>query len=150
MSPKPTRLAFSEGKRREVIRPFIYRTEADGVHVYLAVGFTRPIPTEDDIEEELELPRYSSLAAGWTIVCNDRAVAYCERTELTGWGEAGVPRFHNQFIAISGIVEFRSSDAAKLPTTTTKRGIDASSPLYLRVKEKMREGMKILKECLTE
>ena len=69
--------------------------------------------------------------AGWTIICNDRAVLYCDRTELTGWGEAGVPRYHTQFIAISGIVEFQSNDPAKLPTTTTKRGIDASSlPLF--------------------
>ena len=60
--------------------------------------------------------------AGWTIICNDRAVLYCDRTELTGWGDAGVPRYHTQFIAISGIVEFQSNDAAKLPTTTTKRG----------------------------
>ena len=44
---------------------------------------------------------------------------------------------------ISGIVEFRSEDPSKLPTTTTKRGIDSSSPLYLQVKNKMREGMRI-------
>ena len=42
-----------------------------------------------------------------------------------------------------GIVEFQSNDASKLPTTTTKRGIDASSALYLQVKNKMREGIKI-------
>ena len=40
-------------------------------------------------------------------------------------------------------MEFRSDDPAKLPTTTTKRGIDASSRLYLQVKNRMREGMKI-------
>jgi hypothetical protein len=62
---------------------------------------------------------------------------------LTGWGEAGVPRYHFQFIAISGIVEFKAGDASKLPTTTTKRGIDASSRLYLQIKNKMREGMSI-------
>jgi hypothetical protein len=62
---------------------------------------------------------------------------------LTGWGEAGIPRYHTQFIAISGIVEFKAADASKLPTTTTKRGIDASSPLYLQIKNKMREGMRI-------
>jgi hypothetical protein len=70
-------------------------------------------------------------------------VLYCDRSELTGWGEAGVPRYHTQFIAVSGIVEFRSDDASKLPTTTTKRGIDASSQLYLQIKNKMREGMSI-------
>jgi hypothetical protein len=107
----------------------------------LTVGFTRPIPTQDELADEQVEKRHSSLDAGWTVICNDRAVLYCERTELTGWGEAGVPRYHTQFIAISGIVEFRSADPSKLPTTTTKRGIDASSQLYLQVKNKMREGM---------
>ncbi len=36
-----------------------------------------------------------------------------------------------------------STDARKLPITTTKRGIDASSDLYLHVKERMREGLKV-------
>ena len=49
----------------------------------------------------------------------------------------------DESIAISGIVEFRSNEAGKLPTTTTKRGIDAASPLYLQVKNKMREGLKL-------
>ena len=135
---KPTKLVFNEK-----IKPYIYQTENDGVKVFLSVGFTRPIPSQADIDDEQEEKRYSSIDAGWTIICNDRAVLYCDRSELTGWGEAGVPRYHTQFIAISGIVEFQSNDAAKLPTTTTKRGIDASSSLYLQVKNKMREGMKL-------
>lgn len=144
VKPQPTRLVFTKPsvKRRPAIRPFVFKTITDdGVHVFLAVGFTRPIPSEEEAISEQEETRYSSLDAGWTVVCNDRAVVYCDRSELTGWGEAGVPRYHNQFIAISGIVEFRSADPSKLPTTTTKRGIDASSPLYLQVKNKMREGM---------
>jgi hypothetical protein len=40
-------------------------------------------------------------------------------------------------------VEFKADDASKLPTTTTKRGIDASSRLYLQIKNRMREGMRI-------
>ena len=128
----------------DAIRPFVFKTTTDdGVQVYLAVGFTRPIPSEDEVREEQKAARHSSVDAGWTILCNDRAVLYCDRSELTGWGEAGVPRYHTQFIAISGIVEFRSEDPSKLPTTTTKRGIDASSPLFLQVKNKMREGMRI-------
>ena len=83
------------------------------------------------------------MGAGWTILCNDRAVLHCDRTELTGWGESRVPRYHTQFIAIAGIVDFKSDDPTKLPTTTTKRGIDASSALYLQVKNKMREGMRV-------
>ncbi|MDE0084607.1 MAG: ATP-binding protein [Candidatus Poribacteria bacterium] len=135
---KPTKLVFNEK-----IKPYIYQTENDGVKVFLSVGFTRPIPSQEEINDEQEEKRYSSMDAGWTIICNDRAVLYCDRSELTGWGEAGVPRYHTQFIAIAGIVEFQCNDAAKLPTTTTKRGIDASSPLYLQVKNKMREGMKL-------
>ena len=135
---KSTKLVFNEK-----IKPFIYQTEFDGVNVFLSVGFTRPILSRRDANDQQTEERYSSEDAGWTIICNDRAVLYCDRTELTGWGEAGVPRYHTQFIAISGIVEFQSNDTAKLPTTTTKRGIDASSSLYLQVKNKMREGMKM-------
>ena len=141
VKPKPTRLVFS--KQAGSIRPFIFTTESDGVEVFLAVGFTRPIPSADEAASEQDDRKYSTENAGWTVVCNDRAVLYCDRTEMTGWGEAGVPRYHTQFIAISGIVEFRSDDPSKLPTTTTKRGIDASSTLYLQVKNKMREGMRL-------
>ena len=144
---KPTKLIFDKtGEAEEAdptIMPYIYQTESDGVKVFLSVGFTRPIPSQQDVNDEQEEKRYSSMDAGWTIICNDRAVLHCDRTELTGWGDAGVPRYHTQFIAISGIVEFQSNDAAKLPTTTTKRGIDASSPLYLQVKNRMREGMQM-------
>jgi hypothetical protein len=138
--PRPTRLVFS---KKLGVLPFIYKATINGITVFLAVGFTRPIPTEAEVSDAQEETRYSSIDAGWTVVCNDRAVLYCDRTELTGWGEAGVPRYHNQFIAISGIVEFRSNDASKLPTTTTKHGIDASSTLYLQVKNKMREGLRL-------
>lgn len=143
VSPKPTELRFEEGGGRQGIRPFIYRTQKDGVKVFLAVGLTHPIPSQDDVNAEQESPQYSSMDAGWTVVCNDRAVLYCDRSELTGWGEAGIPKYHTQFIAISGLVEFRSTDPRKLPTTTTKRGIDASSAIYLQVKNKMREGLQM-------
>jgi hypothetical protein len=143
VKPKPTRLFFVEGRRHQAIQPFVFRSRIDGVDVFLAVGFTRSLPTEAEVASSQEENRYSSLDAGWTVVCNDRAVLYCERTELTGWGVFGIPQYHTQFIAISGIVEFRSDDASKLPTTTTKRGIDASSRLFLQVKNKMVEGMRI-------
>ena len=121
---KPTKLIFNETENTEgtdtAIRPYIYQTESDGVKVFLSVGFTRPIPSQQDVNDEQEEKKYSSIDAGWTIICNDRAVLYCDRTELTGWGEAGVPRYHTQFIAISGIVEFQSNDASKLPPPLQK------------------------------
>jgi hypothetical protein len=143
VKPRTVKLIF-DNRSTEGIKPYVFKTRtSDGVEVFLTVGFTRGIPSQSEILDEQESTRYSSIAAGWTIICNDRAVVYCNKDELTGWGEAGVPRYHTQFIAISGIVEFRSKDASKLPTTTTKRGIDASSPLYLQIKNKMREGMRI-------
>lgn len=147
IKPRPTRLIFTKSsgnRRRGAIQPYIFKTKTpDGVSVFLAVGFTRPIPSQDQAVSSEEETKYSALDAGWTVVCNDRAVLYCDRSEVTGWGEAGVPRYHNQFIAISGIVEFKAEDPSKLPTTTTKRGIDASSSLYLQIKNKMREGMRL-------
>ena len=132
----------SSQSNARVIRPFTYEaTTDDGVEVYMAVGFNRAIPSEDEVSAEQEDMSRSSEDAGWTVICNDRAVLFCDRSELTGWGETGVPRYHTQFIAVSGVVEFRSEDPAKLPTTTTKRGVNASSLLYLQVKNKMREGM---------
>jgi len=147
VKPRPTRLIFDtnvRGANKEAIQPFMFKMRTkEGIEVFIAVGFTRPIPSQDEIVTEQEEKKYSSLDAGWTVLCNDRAVLYCDRSELTGWGEAGVPRYHTQFTAISGIVEFRAADASKLPTTTTKRGIDTSSTLYLQVKNKMREGMSL-------
>ena len=144
---KPTKLVFNKTENIQAtdtgIRPYIYQTESNGVNIFLTVGFTSPIPSQENVNDEQEEKRYSSMDAGWTIICNDRAVLYCDRTELTGWGGPSVPRYHNQFIAISGIVEFQSDDASQLPTTTTKRGIDASSSLYSDVKKKMEEGMQV-------
>lgn len=144
VTPKPIEFVFSEKARgKKAIQPYIYKTKKDDVEVFLTVGFTRPISSQDESEGEMAGTRRSSKNSGWTVICNDRVVLYGDKTELTGWGEAGVPNFHSQFIAISGILEFRSDDARKLPTTTTKRGIDASSRIYLQAKQRMREGTKI-------
>ncbi len=143
IEPKPLHLLWSEPDHAENggIAPYMYVGHRDGVDVELAVGFYRPTPDESELEDEQKM-RHSREEAGWTIICNDRVVAYCDKSRVTGWGEADVPSYHNQFIAIAGIVHFRSKDARKLPMTTTKRGVDASSDTYLYVKNFMREGMK--------
>ena len=142
-----TRLLLTDindtGSSDRAIRPYIYQAKYEEVNIFLCVGFIRPIPSLDEVNVEQEKRQFSSKDAGWTIICNDRAVLYCDRTELTGWGDAGVPKYHTQFIAISGIVEFQSNNPAKLPTTTTKRGVDASSLLYLQVRQRMIEGMQV-------
>ena len=142
VGPQHTNLIFNP-RGKKAIQPYIFRTKDQGVEVFLAVGFYRRIPSQNEVDDEQIEKKYSSQMAGWTVVCNDRAVLCNDRTEMTGWGEANVPRYHTQFIAISGIVEFKSDDASKLPTTTTKRSIDASSLLYLQTKNRMREGMRL-------
>lgn len=143
IKPRTVSFVFDQDREEGTIRPYIFKMKSGSVDVFMIVGLTRGIPTPNEILNEEKSPQYSSLDAGWTVICNDRAVLYCDRSELTGWGEAGVPRYHTQFIGISGIVEFKSGVATDLPTTTTKRGIDASSKLYLQTKNKMREGMRI-------
>ena len=80
--------------------------------------------------------------AGWTIICNDRVVLHNDTTHVTGWGEGRVPKYHTQFVAITGVVRLTSEDSSRLPLTTTKRGINQNSLLYAEVKNVMREGLK--------
>ncbi|MCC3532065.1 MAG: ATP-binding protein [Microcoleus sp. PH2017_22_RUC_O_B] len=146
VTPEPLNLLWDGADqigKENTIAPYLYEMEKDGVEIKLAIGFYRATASEEEVNDEMEGNRRSSETAGWTIVCNDRVVLYCDKTRLTGWGEETVPSYHPQFIAISGVVYFRSSDARKLPITTTKRGIDASSDIYLYVKDFMREGLKI-------
>ena len=140
--PKPMLLRFATTEDHAEIRPYIFKTRAFGVDVFLAVGLREPIPDAETTLEDQDSSQFSSDYAGWTVICNDRVVLYCNRDELTGWGTARLPRYHNQFISISGVVEFRG-DPADLPTTTTKRGLDFSSPLYQNVLDRMRDGLRL-------
>jgi hypothetical protein len=151
IKPNPIRLLFSLPEDSVVsehaIRPFMFKATHNAVDIFLAVGFAegKTIPSKEEADASFEnfREKYSSADAGWTVICNDRTVLYCDKSPLTGWGVSGVPQFHMQFNAISGIVVFSSDDARLLPITTTKRGIDAQSELYLHVKDKMVEGMKL-------
>lgn len=130
--------AYTEG-----IAPYLFDGVIDQVRISLSVGFYKPVPDEAELEEQDAGGTFTADEAGWTIICNDRVVLYHDKSILTGWGEAGVPSFHNQFISISGTVHFTADDASKLPLTTTKRGVNVGSAVYLRTKDKMREGTKL-------
>ncbi len=136
----PVQLLMADVDTGEAIKPFLYKQIFGDVHVSLAVGFYAPPPSPEDIDDENELKR-SSTDAGWTIVCNDRVILYNDKSHLTGWGEAGVPQYHTQFIGIRGIVIFESNNPKNLPMTTTKRGIDTSSSIYAAVKDQMRTAV---------
>lgn len=132
--------AFESSK--EAVVPYIYRGELDGVSAEVSVGLYVPIGAQDEDDEDGAKSRPSSDRAGWTIICNDRVVLFADKTRVTGWGDANVPQYHPQFVSIAGVVIFRSNDAKKLPITTTKRGIDGNSLIYLAVKNAMRDGLK--------
>lgn len=131
---------LADGSR---IQPFTYFGTLDGVDVEIYAGLYRELLTEEEADRE-EQTRGVKDDAGWTVACNDRVVIWKDTTRLTGWGEATVPNYHGQFIAITGLVLLRSDDPTKLPLTTTKRGIDAASNVYAEVKDLMREATKNL------
>jgi len=122
------------------IAPYLFQTEYGDVSIKIVIGFYTPMIDDEEVDREVEGKR-SSKDAGLTIICNDRVVLYNNKDHLTGWGEGNVPRYHTQFIGISGVVLFRSSNPEKLPMMTTKRGIDLSSSIYSLAKNKMREGL---------
>ena len=142
VQPLPIQLLVAETKQGDSIKPFLYKQTFEDVEVSLAIGFYAPPPSPEDIDDENNLKR-SSADAGWTVVCNDRVVLYNDKSHLTGWGEAGVPQYHTQFIGIRGIVIFESNNPQNLPMTTTKRGVDTSSKIYSAVKDRMRQGLKL-------
>jgi hypothetical protein len=143
IEPTQVALLLDEGTftTNEGIVPYVYEAEQDGVSVSVVIGFYRDLPSDDEEEEALQ-GRPTSEKAGITVICNDRVVVYADKTRLTGWGEATVPQYHTQFVSIAGQVSFHSNDASKLPLTTTKRGLDGNSDLFLTVKDSMREGLK--------
>ena len=125
-----------------MIEPYYYEENNDDVKVRVIVAMTEQSPSIKDIDSESENSLQRNSPAGWTIVCNERVVLYADQTILTGWGDR-LPKFHPQFNTIVGVVEFSSNKAGKLPVTTTKRGIDASADLYMRIRKRMIEGMRI-------
>lgn len=125
------------------LAPYIYKGTLNEVEIEIYAGLYRKLPDSEETETDNETTGTTD-DAGWTIACNDRVVVWKDRTRLTGWGEATVPNYHTQFIAITGIVLLRSADPHKLPLTTTKRGVDASTEVFSFVKDMMREATKAL------
>ncbi len=126
----------------ESVEPYLFRAKMFNVDVELAIGFYRPLASAEEIDGE-QIEKKTSENAGWSIICNDRLVLYADKSHITGWGTAGVPNYHTQFISIAGVVNFKSSDAQNLPLNSTKRGLDTSSEIYAVILDIMREGIRI-------
>lgn len=72
-------------------------------------------------------------SAGWYVACNGRIVLTSNKTEETGWST-----FHSKYRGFVGLAMFHSKNAMSLPWTTTKRGINRESPVYLQARGKMK------------
>lgn len=116
------------------VAPAVETFEDDGVQVRILAGLVDKIPDDvpDDLRPEM-VDRY-----GWFVVCNDRVVLAADKTERTVWGDDGFNIWHGQYNGFAGFVFFHSEDQRKLPWTTTKRELDAQSPLYKRTVERMK------------
>lgn len=142
-SVDPVRVEVLVSSREDGPAPFVFQKTIDDVLVSIAVGINtgRSLGNDEDDDSGFERDR-SSATAGWTVLCNDRAVIVGDKNRLTGWGD-GIPLYHPQFSVITGIIEFRSKRAEKLPVTTTKRALDTSSNVWLESLVKMKEGMRV-------
>jgi hypothetical protein len=115
-----------------------YIDEETGVEVEIVAGLAGLPP--DDISAEAATTRQAEAEFyGWFVLCNDRVVLAFDKSTDTVWGDEGFPIWHWQYTGFTGIASFRSSDPGKLPWTTTKRALDATSPLYRRAVTVMKE-----------
>ena len=141
---KPVLVEVLISDRDDGPAPFVFQKTIDDVEVSIMVGLNtaRSLSNVDE-EEEAGFERdCASGAAGWTVLCNGRAVIVGDKSRLTGWGD-GIPLYGPQFAVFTGIIEFRSKRADRLPVTTTKRALDTSSNVWLESLVKMKEGMRI-------
>jgi len=140
---EPVHVEVLVSENEEDPAPFVFQKEIEGVMVSITVGLNTSRGLDSDDEDPMEFERdRSSATAGWTVFCNDRAVIVGDKSRLTGWGD-GMPLYHYQYSIITGIVEFRSKSADRLPVTTTKRALDASSDIWLQALVKMKEAIRI-------
>ncbi|NBH83733.1 hypothetical protein D7X88_03275 [bacterium C-53] len=123
-------------------------------------------PIKEEYEDgEIEVKILSGIApregknyppekAGWYIYCNGRLVVAADKTSLTTWKDmenrSSGNVFHYNYAGFRGIVHFNSKYPEKLPWNTTKTGLDETSLVYLRAREKMFEIFKIVKNLLDE
>lgn len=72
---------------------------------------------------------YVAETAGWYIFCNGRAVAFADKSQLTGWG-IFLPSFQPKHRPFLGLVFFTSQNPEELPWTTTKSSVNQESVVW--------------------
>jgi hypothetical protein len=110
--------------------------EDEGVTVEIVAGLSR-VPQDD--ENPGEASRSDTRYFGWFVVCNDRVILAGNKDNLTVWDDERFPAWHAQYNGFTGMVHFKAGSPNLLPWTTTKRGVEHTSPLYRRALTKMKE-----------
>ena len=121
LTAKSPELFISENSR-----PYFVEGDIDDVHYKIVAGLGR-----------IGEPKLS----GWYVFCNNRLVLEGDQTSLTGWGVNSIPKWHIDYVMFRGFVFLDSQETSKLPLTTTKKGLDASSTIYRKILPHMRNGM---------
>lgn len=98
---------------------------ADGVTGSVLAGISKPAGKFHTAE-----------IAGWYVFCNGRAVAFADKSNLTGWGTF-LPSFQPKHRPFIGLVFFTAEDPEDLPWTTTKSGINQESAVWQHALRKM-------------
>lgn len=80
-------------------------------------------------------------SAGWYVLCNGRVVVAADKTPLTGWGLI-LPAFHSKYLGFVGLVLFTSDEPAKLPWTTSKRGLNREALVFQHARTRMAAAAK--------
>lgn len=130
LSASKIELLFSEESK-----PFYYEEDLGDVHCRIVAGLGK-------IGEPKE--------SGWYVFCNNRLVLEADQSSLTGWGVNSMVKWHINYVMFRGLVFLDSKETKNLPLTTTKKGIDGTSPVFQKIMPIMRRAMIAIKEFLVE
>jgi len=115
VSPEPVPLGEKDG----VVKSANEKFEQNGVRVTLVATIA---PGQRTTEQ-----------AGWYILCNGRVVVRGNKDDLTGWG-SDLASFQPKYRSFAGLASFESDDPLRLPWTTTKRGINRESGVFIQAR----------------
>jgi len=120
------------------------------------INFTFPIG-ETDEDKLINIKIIAGISkkrdleqGGWYIFCNDRLILEADKTNITGWGDEKLPKYHPDFAYFKGYVFFDSKNAELLPWTTTKTGLDSDSSVYKATSFEMKKIIKKITPFLRE
>jgi len=101
--------------------------EHDGVQIRLYAGLAA---------RETDRADWKGERAGWYVFCNGRAVLVANKDEITGWSE-DLPQWQPKYRGFLGMALLYSDDPLLLPWTTSKRGLNKESQVYVITRNRM-------------